>query len=378
MSFLKRVRKEDLISLATDLGEKPAPTFSKIDLVSLIQGNKHNNEDDAKLMLETVVTEREERFKLEAERKETLKMAAEQERLKMAAEQERLKTEKLRMPSDGSTNPKHEKASCYELTKTVPSFDSKNGDITLFLSLFERQAKRAQIDTKDWVSGLLMLLPSDIVQLIARESDENFDNYNYIKSVLLKRFKLSPEEFRKKFLHHQKNSEKSWREYTFEISNYFQEWIEGLKIDSFEKLKNLIITDQIKRRAPFEAKDHFLDEWTKGHTLHSCPSKAPQRGKLNPTAQGNVITTTEPKREDASTILTAKINVPVEVAANVMELETVQVKLGPRTMTGIIDSGAQISVIREDFTSGIKYEGEGYIEISSAASDMRSFKEVGE
>ncbi|GBN20757.1 hypothetical protein AVEN_104149-1 [Araneus ventricosus] len=241
MSFLKRARKEDLISLAKDLGEKPAPTFSKIDLVSLIQGNKHYNEDDAKLMLETVVTEREERFKLEAERKETLKMAAEQERLKMAAEQERLKMaaeqerlkmaaeqerlkmaaeqerlkmeielEKLRMPSDGSTNPKHEKASCYELTKTVPSFYSKNGDITLFLLLFERQTKRAQIDTKDWVSGLIMLLPSDIVQLIARESDENFDNYNYIKSVLLKRFKLSPEEFRKKFLHHQKNSEKSW------------------------------------------------------------------------------------------------------------------------------------------------------------------------
>ncbi|GBO32462.1 hypothetical protein AVEN_44158-1 [Araneus ventricosus] len=267
MSFLKRARKEDLISLATDLGEKPAPTFSKIDLVSLIQGNKHYNEDDAKLMLETVVTEREERFKLEAERKETLKLAAEQERLKLAAEQERLKMEfeleKLRMTSDGSKNPKHEKPSCYEMTKTVPSFDSGNGDITLFLSLLERQAKRAQIDTKDWVSGLLMLMPSDIVQLIARESDENFDNYNYIKSVLLKRFKLSPEEFRKKFLHHQKNSEKSWREYTFEISNYFQEWIEGLKIDSFEKLKNLIITDQIKRRAPFDAKDHFLDEWTK-------------------------------------------------------------------------------------------------------------------
>ncbi|GBN80226.1 hypothetical protein AVEN_195407-1 [Araneus ventricosus] len=174
-----------------------------------------------------------------------------------------LELEKLRTTSDASANPKHEKPSCYELTKTVPNFDSRNGNITLFLSLFEREAKRTQIDTKDWASGLLMLLPSDIVQLIARESEENFDNCNYIKSVLLKRFKLSPEEFRKKFLHHQKNSEKSWREFTFEISNYFQEWIEGLKIGLFEKLKNLIITDQIKRRAPFEAEDHFLDEWTR-------------------------------------------------------------------------------------------------------------------
>ncbi|GBN03424.1 hypothetical protein AVEN_114388-1 [Araneus ventricosus] len=185
-------------------------------------------------------------------------MAAEQERLKMEIE-----LEKLRTSSDGSANPKHEKPSCYELTKNIPNFDPKNGDIALFLSSFERQAKRAQIDTKDWVSGLLMLMPSDIVQLIARESEVNFDNYNYIKSVLLKIFKLCSEEFRKKFLHHQKNSEKSWREFTFEISNYFQEWIEGLKIDSFEKLKNLIITDQIKRRVPFETKDHFLDEWTR-------------------------------------------------------------------------------------------------------------------
>ncbi|GBM38172.1 hypothetical protein AVEN_213047-1 [Araneus ventricosus] len=76
MSFLKRARKEDLISLATDLGENPPPTFSKIDLVGLIQGNKHYDEDDAKLMLETVVTEREERLKMEADR-ERLKMEAE-------------------------------------------------------------------------------------------------------------------------------------------------------------------------------------------------------------------------------------------------------------------------------------------------------------
>ncbi|GBM40338.1 hypothetical protein AVEN_23899-1 [Araneus ventricosus] len=103
-----------------------------------------------------------------------------------------------------------------------------------------------------------------------------------------------------------------------------------------------------------------------GHTAHFCPSKVPQKGKSNPTAQGNVIANTKPREKDASIVLTAKINVPVEAAANVIELETVQVKLGPRTLTGIMNSGAQISVMSESFTSGIKYEGEGYIEISSA------------
>ncbi|GBM19358.1 hypothetical protein AVEN_195992-1 [Araneus ventricosus] len=101
-------------------------------------------------------------------------------------------------------------------------------------------------------------------------------------------------------------------------------------------------------------------------------SRVPQRGKLNPMAQDNVITTTERKKEDESTVLTPKINVPVEVAANVIELETVQVKFGPRTMKGIVDSETQISVIREDFTSGIKYEGEGYIEISSVFGERET------
>ncbi|GBL92132.1 Retrovirus-related Pol polyprotein from transposon 297 [Araneus ventricosus] len=41
-------------------------------------------------------------------------------------------------------------------------------------------------------------------------------------------------------------------------------------------------------------------------------------------------------------------------------------------MTGIIDSGAQISGIHDDFTSGIEYEGKGYIEISSAFGDRET------
>ncbi|GBM11776.1 hypothetical protein AVEN_22910-1 [Araneus ventricosus] len=148
MSFLKQARKEDLISLATDFGENPAPTFSKVDLVILIQGNKHYNEDNAKLMLETVETEREDRkekLKMEAEQ-ERLKMETEQVRLKIEAEKERLKMEieleKLQATSNDSRNPKHGKPSCYELTKTVPSFDPENEDIVLFLLLFERRKER--------------------------------------------------------------------------------------------------------------------------------------------------------------------------------------------------------------------------------------------
>ncbi|GBM43362.1 hypothetical protein AVEN_166104-1 [Araneus ventricosus] len=44
---------------------------------------------------------------------------------------------------------------------------------------------------------------------------------------------------------------------------FFNEWVNGVKADSFEKLSDLIITDQIKRKVTQEVKDHFIDEWSK-------------------------------------------------------------------------------------------------------------------
>ena len=74
--------------------------------------------------------------------------------------------------------------------------------------LFERQAKHARISKKDWVSHLLGLLPYNVTQLIAREGATVTHDYDHVKELLLKRFKLSPEIFRMKFVQHKKTEEK--------------------------------------------------------------------------------------------------------------------------------------------------------------------------
>ncbi|GFU10953.1 SCAN box domain-containing protein [Trichonephila clavipes] len=119
-----------------------------------------------------------------------------------------------------------------------------------FLTLFERQAKRIGVEKTNWVSALLARMPPDITQLIARESEDKFDNYDYIKGVLLKRFKMSPETFRQKFMKHQRIPARSWRDFVFEITSYFEEWLDGMEVRDFKSLKDLIITDQLKKRVP--------------------------------------------------------------------------------------------------------------------------------
>ncbi|GFW16404.1 hypothetical protein TNCV_442791 [Trichonephila clavipes] len=44
------------------------------------------------------------------------------------------------------------------------------------------------------------------------------------------------------------------------INTYFNGWIDGLKINTFNKLSDLTITDQLKRKTPFEFKEYYLDE----------------------------------------------------------------------------------------------------------------------
>ncbi|GFY33894.1 uncharacterized protein TNCV_4596021 [Trichonephila clavipes] len=79
--------------------------------------------------------------------------------------------------------------------------------------------------------------------------------------MLLQRFKLTAEKFRELFSRHRKSSNGTWKDYYFEIRAYFEGWLNELKIDSFDGLKNLMITDQMKRRCSPECKEHYLDIW---------------------------------------------------------------------------------------------------------------------
>ncbi|GBO10123.1 hypothetical protein AVEN_147149-1 [Araneus ventricosus] len=65
------------------------------------------------------------------------------------------------------------------------------------------------------------------------------------------------------FTKHSKNADGTWKDFVYELRMYFQEWSKGLVVENFKQLCDLIITDQIKRRAPSEIKEYFIDEWTK-------------------------------------------------------------------------------------------------------------------
>ncbi|GBN77665.1 hypothetical protein AVEN_128469-1 [Araneus ventricosus] len=62
---------------------------------------------------------------------------------------------------------------------------------------------------------------------------------------------------------HNKNLRSTWTNFAYELRSFLNEWVNGVKTDSFEKLSDLIIADQIKRKVSQEVKDNFIYDWSK-------------------------------------------------------------------------------------------------------------------
>ncbi|UYV70724.1 hypothetical protein LAZ67_8000379 [Cordylochernes scorpioides] len=273
-----KVRKCDLSKLAYELGEVVPPESRIVDLKRLILNSQSYEEEFAKQLLETLIEEREQTERAERERMEQTAQTEQAERIERERIEDRerierkeqmvmeFELEKLRIQTTRGNNDTSRSTSNdahYEIRKLMPKYESKDNDLSFYLILFERQAKRLGLDEDQWAFSLLGLLPYEMTQLIARETEEQSGDYRFVKRLLLKRYKLSPEQFRQKFEKHERSQKGSWRDFAFELRGYFNEWIEGMNVENFDALKDLSVTNQLKKKVPNVLRNHLIDDWTK-------------------------------------------------------------------------------------------------------------------
>ncbi|GFW52044.1 uncharacterized protein TNCV_2819131 [Trichonephila clavipes] len=226
MAYLGKGRREDLFVLATELNLKFDKSMTIATLKDLIISSEDYDEELTKNIHSTIVEDRKAR-------EENLRIEEQKENYALKNEKKiTLRTIELGADTSKESDPKF---LIKEISKFIHRFDLKE-DISLYLKLFERQAQRLNIDQENWVSHLLGLLPTEVSHIIAREPDDKANSYEHVKDLLLKRFKLTPEKFRQLFVTHQKASERTWIDFYHELNTYFNGWIDGLKIDTFNKL----------------------------------------------------------------------------------------------------------------------------------------------
>ncbi|GBO06132.1 hypothetical protein AVEN_55260-1 [Araneus ventricosus] len=177
------------MELARELGEEVDDKFTIVNLKIVVLNSSDYEEEFSKEMLEAIIVRKQEKEVLEGQRETEEKdrqFEQEKEEKDRQFEMEKIKlqtsSETGSVTSESSEH--NNKYNCVELQTVLQRFDSRNDDISLYLVIFERQANRLKINKADWVTQLMPLLPSDVVQIIAREPEKESSDYDYRQTRL--------------------------------------------------------------------------------------------------------------------------------------------------------------------------------------------------
>ncbi|GFR13290.1 retrovirus-related Pol polyprotein from transposon opus [Trichonephila clavata] len=220
---------------------------------------------------------------------------------------------------------------------------------------------------------------SDLSKLITThpDYDEEFSK-NQLTIIIEDRKLREQQEIENRKLREQQEFEKENQR----LDREFQ--LEKLRLEN-ERLKGLTSTPEAKPKdAPFFRKTKLPVESNTGtsrgfkpkcficenvgHLARECPKNTRKTPPRN--ARSNTITAKGTELESTKEVVTARVSIPVSVPINtrngIDDLQFVDIKCGQTSIKAVIDTGAQISVLREDLIGKDCGEGEGTIQIISA------------
>ncbi|GFU65563.1 uncharacterized protein TNCV_634861 [Trichonephila clavipes] len=137
------------------------------------------DEEFVKDVLSIIVEERtatEKQKAAELEEKQKAMVLAQQREREFELEKMKIQLKMQKLSQAPITNQQLENPKV-ELNRIIPRFNSKEDEMGLYLTIFERQVKFLNILEKTWTAYLIGSLPPDIAQLIAREDEEDAQNY---------------------------------------------------------------------------------------------------------------------------------------------------------------------------------------------------------
>ena len=115
----------------------------------------------------------------------------------------------------------------------LPAFRDKTDDIDSYLFRFETHATALKWDRTHWVTYLSALLEGTALTLFHSLSDteDGTVTYEQLKSALLKKFRCTPEGFRKRFRESKPTAGEPFETYAVELRRLADRWISLSKVE---------------------------------------------------------------------------------------------------------------------------------------------------
>ena len=142
--------------------------------------------------------------------------------------------------------------------QAVPSL--QEDDVDMFFLHFEKLATNLNWPKAHWTILLQKAFVRKAREIFAQLSVEQSQKYEYVKDVVLRGYQLNTEAYRQKFRNCQREISQTFVEFARVKEQLFDRWCHSKKVNKdFEKLQQLILIEEFKRRIPFHMKT-FIDE----------------------------------------------------------------------------------------------------------------------
>jgi len=198
--------------------------------------------------------QRQQQIALEAEqRQKELAMQIELERVRAATEQTGSQAQTQR-PIQFRVQ---------EAAKLLPKLANEQ-EIETYIITFEKIAGVNKWPEEHWPAILQTQLRGKALKVFAEMSDSECTDFETLKARILEAYELCPEHYRKKFRSLTKQTNESYADFAFKLTNSFKRWLEGLKaFEDIEKLKQTILMEQFMDTLSSEMKLWLADREAK-------------------------------------------------------------------------------------------------------------------
>ena len=213
----------------------------------LLLREKQVASEERKLEAEALERERERKAE-EEQRREDRQHELELRRLEMERETKRLELEHNQVSQGnegGDSRLMNSTIGRNGKTPKLPCFTEEKDDMHSYLRRFERYATSNAWPTGEWAVALSTLLTGSALEVYSRLDDDSAQEYETLKSALLKRYNLTGEGYRKKFRESSPKTDETAEQFAVRLSQYLQQWVElsetELKVDA---VLDLILREQ--------------------------------------------------------------------------------------------------------------------------------------
>ena len=142
----------------------------------------------------------------------------------------------------------------------LPSFVDGKDDLDAYLQRFERFAETAKWKKDGWASKLSALLSGRALEVYSRLSEDAAKDYDRVKIVLMKRYDLTEDGYRRKFRASKPEVDESPEQFIVRLDRYLLRWLElSNTARSFDGLKDLIVKEQFIDSCPKDLAIHLRE-----------------------------------------------------------------------------------------------------------------------